>query len=71
MRYVRKGVQQDVRPKDPQTFAHQRAALQVRRLPEDVRLRQQTAHSLEEEQLRAQQHRGVLTYRFERLRCRR
>ena len=54
MRYVRKGVQQDVRPKDPQTFAHQRAALQVRRLPEDVRLRQQTAHSLEEEQLRAQ-----------------
>ena len=49
-------VRQDVRPQDAQADAHQRAALQVRQLPEKVHLRQQTAHALEDEQLRATQH---------------
>ena len=71
LRHMSEAVWQEVQPKVAQTCAQQRAALQVRRLPEKVRQRQQTAQSLEDEQLRAQQHRGVLTSRFERLRCRR
>ena len=59
-------VQQDRPPQVAQAkAAHQRADLQVRQLPEEVR--QQTAQTLEEEQLRAaQRRRAVLTYRFER-----
>ena len=53
-------VRQDVRPQDPPADAHQRAALQVRWLPEEVRQRQQFAQTLEDEQLRATQHRGAV-----------
>ena len=62
-------VQQEELPQVAQAkAAHQRAALQVRRLQDEVHQRQQTAQSLEEEQLRAQQHRGIITYRFDQLR---
>ena len=71
LRHMSEAVRQAVRPQVAHVSAHQRAALQVPGLPEKVRQRPQTAQSLEDEQLRATQHRGVLTYRFKRLRCRR
>ena len=72
LRHMSEAVQQDELPQVAQAkAAHQRGALQVRRLPEEVRQRQQTAQTLGDVQMPAQQHRGVLTYRFERLRCRR
>ena len=55
-------VQQNVLPHVAQTCAQQRAALQVRRLSEKVRQRQRTTHSLEDEQMQAQQHRRADTY---------
>ena len=54
-------VQHDVQSQITQAAAQQRAALQVRRLSEEVRLRQPTAQSLEDEQLRAQQRRQAVT----------
>lgn len=41
-----------------QAVAHQRAALHVRRMPEEVHQRQWSAHSLEDDQLQAEQSRG-------------
>ena len=58
--HMSEAVRQDVRPQDPPADAHQRAALQVRWLPEKVRQRQQFAQTLEDEQLRATQHRGAV-----------
>ena len=58
--HMSEAVRQDVRPQDAQADAHQRAALQVPGLPEEVRQRQQFAQTLEDEQLRATQHRGAV-----------
>ena len=50
---------------------NKRAALQMRWLPEDVHRLLGIAQSLEEEQMRATQHRRDFNYRFQRLQCRR
>ena len=71
LRHLSEVVHQGVLSQVAQTCAQQRAALQVRRLPKDVRQRRQSAQTLEDERLRAQQRRRADTYRFDRLRCRR
>ena len=72
LRHMSEAVQHEVRTQVAQAkAAQQRAALQVRCLPEKVHQCQQTAPSLEDEQLRATQRRRAVTWRFERLRYRR
>ena len=72
VRYLQEAVRPARKPQVAQAAAHEQPDLHLRwRLPEEVRQRQQTAHSPEEEQMRAQQSRGSVTYRFKRLvRCR-
>ena len=51
VRHLQEAVHPERPPQVAQAGAHQRAALHVRRLPEEVQNRQQTTHSLEEEQM--------------------